>query len=203
MLADIRVIVDAQSQTDPQFKLTLIHIFLNSKKKSEAMGCKSVAPFRLSSSVFLREAACRVHSPLYPTMAASFGTFRLRCITMRRTFLPRDLCISVRGKRGRTGQTEAKNLLDALLQRTHQVLAFLDDLQTIPFTNNLVERDLRMAKVQQKVAGTFLVPPPPPVSVATCRLCTSKDALCLRLSRLSLLATLSPLLSLSLDLSSY
>jgi transposase len=59
------------------------------------------------------------------------------------------------GKRGRTGQTEAKNLLDAFLHRAHQVLAFLDDLQTIPFTNNQAERDLRMVKVQQKVAGTF------------------------------------------------
>jgi transposase len=57
-------------------------------------------------------------------------------------------------KRGRPGQTEAKNLLDALLQRAHQVLAFLDDLR-IPFTNNLAERDLRMVKVQQKISGTF------------------------------------------------
>jgi len=58
------------------------------------------------------------------------------------------------GKRGKQGQTEPKNLLDALLHRAHQVLAFLDDLR-IPFTNNQAERDLRMVKVQQKISGTF------------------------------------------------
>jgi transposase len=58
------------------------------------------------------------------------------------------------GKRGKQAQTEAKNLLDALLHRAHQVLAFFDDLR-IPFTNNQAERDLRMVKVQQKISGTF------------------------------------------------
>jgi transposase len=59
------------------------------------------------------------------------------------------------GKRkGRHKQSKAKNLLDALLTRADQVLALLDDLR-IPFTNNQAERDLRMAKVQQKIAGTF------------------------------------------------
>jgi transposase len=55
---------------------------------------------------------------------------------------------------GRPRQSKAKNLLDALLKRAEQVLALLDDLR-IPFTNNQAERDLRWAKVQQKIAGTF------------------------------------------------
>lgn len=42
-------------------------------------------------------------------------------------------------KPGRRKQSDSKNLLDALLKRAEQVLAFLDDL-SIPFTNNLAER---------------------------------------------------------------
>src|SRR5690349_10985041 len=56
--------------------------------------------------------------------------------------------------KGRPKQSKAKNLLDALLLRAEQVLALLDDLR-IPFTNNQAERDLRWAKVQQKISGTF------------------------------------------------
>jgi transposase len=57
-------------------------------------------------------------------------------------------------RKGPPKQTPAKNLLDAFLHRADQVLAFLDDL-SLPFTNNQAERDLRMAKVQQKISGTF------------------------------------------------
>jgi transposase len=61
---------------------------------------------------------------------------------------------SAGSRKGRPKQSKAKNLLDALLGRADQVLALLDDLR-IPFTNNQAERDLRWAKVQQKISGTF------------------------------------------------
>ncbi len=55
---------------------------------------------------------------------------------------------------GRPKQSPAKHLLDDLLRCAEQVLAFLDDL-SLPFTHTQVQRDLRMVKVQQKIAGTF------------------------------------------------
>ena len=61
---------------------------------------------------------------------------------------------SAGSRKGKPKQSQAKNLLDALLGRAEQVLALLDDLR-IPFTNNQAERDLRWAKVQQKISGTF------------------------------------------------
>jgi len=49
-------------------------------------------------------------------------------------------------------RTAAQNLVRGLRDHHVEVLAFLRDL-SIPFTNNQAERDLRMLKVQQKIAG--------------------------------------------------
>ena len=57
-------------------------------------------------------------------------------------------------KRGRPKRTKAQNLLIRLRDYKKDILAFVDDF-TVPFDNNLSERDLRMIKIQQKISGTF------------------------------------------------
>lgn len=49
-------------------------------------------------------------------------------------------------------QTHARNLLTRLDRDREQILRFAHDLQ-VPFDNNLVERDIRMIKIQQKISG--------------------------------------------------
>jgi transposase len=58
------------------------------------------------------------------------------------------------GQRGRVKQSPACHLLERLSLGQEEVLAFLYDL-TIPFDNNQAEQDLRLRKVQQKIAGSF------------------------------------------------
>jgi len=58
------------------------------------------------------------------------------------------------GKRGRQKQSKAFNLLMRLRNYKDDVWRFMTDAG-VPFTNNLAEQALRMAKVRQKVSGCF------------------------------------------------
>lgn len=54
--------------------------------------------------------------------------------------------------RGRIPKTKSANLHERLVKHRDAVLRFVHDPQ-VPFTNNLAEQSVRMAKVQQKISG--------------------------------------------------
>ena len=58
------------------------------------------------------------------------------------------------GKRGKLTKSAAHNLLERMQTHEASVLLFAKDPH-VSFTNNRAERDLRMAKVKQKVSGCF------------------------------------------------
>jgi len=59
-----------------------------------------------------------------------------------------------KGKRGKMAKSDAHNLWERLQKYETAVLLFAKD-GNVPFTNNRAERDLRMAKVKQKISGCF------------------------------------------------
>ena len=61
------------------------------------------------------------------------------------------------GQRGRVAKSDAENLHEALVKYETEALRFARD-PDVPFTNNRAERDIRMAKVKQKVSGCFRTP---------------------------------------------
>ncbi len=61
------------------------------------------------------------------------------------------------GKRGKTKQSKATNLIVRLRDYSDDVWRFMTQAG-VPFTNNLAEQAVRMPKVKQKVSGCFRTP---------------------------------------------
>lgn len=59
-----------------------------------------------------------------------------------------------KGKRGKMAKSDTHNLWERLRKYETTVLLFAK-YPYVPFTNNRAERDLRMAKVKQKISGCF------------------------------------------------
>lgn len=59
-----------------------------------------------------------------------------------------------KGARGRYKRTIGRNLVERLIREKHAVMAFAFNKE-VPFTNNLAERDIRPAKVKQKISNCF------------------------------------------------
>lgn len=59
-----------------------------------------------------------------------------------------------KGKQGRMAKSDAHNLWERFKKHETAILLFAKEPH-VPFTNNRAERDLRMAKVKQKISGCF------------------------------------------------
>jgi len=80
--------------------------------------------------------------------------YRLRYNKILRTGERKHPVRAASGKRGRTKQSSATNLLGRLREHADDVWRFAADHE-VPFTNNLAEQAVRMPKVKQKISGGF------------------------------------------------
>jgi transposase len=97
------------------------------------------------------QAVTAASGPLAADRIAHFRSLYLEIIAAGEAANPRA---PPSGKRGRTRQSKAVNLLHRLRTYADDVLRFMTD-PGVPFTNNLVEQAVRMPKVKQKVSGCF------------------------------------------------
>jgi len=89
---------------------------------------------------------------LQPEQIADFEAHYQRCVAQGEQTNPPT--VRVARQRGKVKQSVARNLLDRLRDHREKILAFMYDFN-VPFDNNLAERDIRMAKIHQKVSGGF------------------------------------------------
>jgi len=87
-------------------------------------------------------------------MQERIAHYRLRYNKILRTGERKHPLRAASGKRGRTKQSDATNLLRRLRKHADDVWRFAAEPE-VPFTNNLAEQAVRMPKVKQKISGGF------------------------------------------------
>jgi transposase len=92
--------------------------------------------------------------PLKPGLIALFERCYDGILTEGMAFHEGQPALAKTGRRGRQPRRVGHNLLLRLSARKQDALRFLTD-PTVPFTNNLAERDGRMMKLRQKISGGF------------------------------------------------
>lgn len=145
----------------PYFRLRCGHSLCNAHLVRELQGVSETMgqewSDRMNSLLHLIKKTVDAARPcatcLDPGQVADFESQYMRIIELgqRENSAPAEAV--KRGKRGPQGQSKAKNLLDRCKDYQKEFLAFMYDFNT-PFDNNQAERDIRMAKLQQKISGT-------------------------------------------------
>ena len=93
-----------------------------------------------------------LNEPAYKAVRKRYRTI----LTQAKRELPAPP-VRLDGQRGRIAKSDAENLHEALAKYETEVLRFARD-PNVAFTNNRAERDIRMAKVKQKISGCFRSP---------------------------------------------
>ena len=127
-------------------------IFVKEKLKQRWAGQMIDHLCRIKETVERAKAASR--KALTPVTLQAYRRRYSQIITSGYRVNPANEGMRKPGQRGRLKQSPARNLLDRLSQYAEETLAFMNDL-SVPFDNNLSERDVRMTKVKQKVSGCF------------------------------------------------
>ncbi|WP_157736509.1 IS66 family transposase [Granulosicoccus antarcticus] len=130
----LRELIHAHEQHQQSWAEKLITCLLDAKKEADEARAKGV--------LMLDESRINHYDRRYS-----------RILREGRAELP-VVPISTTKKRGRAKQHKVKNLHDRLFRYKAETLAFLYDL-TLPFDNNLAERDVRMIKAKLKISGCF------------------------------------------------
>lgn len=144
----------------PYWQLDCIHALCNAHLLRELVYVKEVTsqawPQKMKEFLLNANEHCELARerkiPLSNKAIAAFGT---RCdAILREGEQENPAADKLSGKRGRSKQSLAFNLLRRMRQYVDAVLLFIRD-PGVPFTNNLGERAVRMPKVKQKISGCF------------------------------------------------